>query len=310
MLEAGRDAPQVTLIAIEGGRPAAGGESCLVEIHGPRLGHRVAVDRAELVIGRDPGCEVSVALDTVSRRHARIANRAGSQLVSDLGSTNGTFLNDQPLAAQEELPLRSGDLIRVGSAIFRFLSGGNLEALYREEIHRTMVVDGLTRAHTLRYFADFLEREMARCQRHDRPLSLLTFDLDHFQRVNDDFGHLTGDAVLRQVAELVASRVRREDCFARRGGAGFAIVLPESNLDAARIFAERLRRLIADREFRSGGEPIPVAISIGVAELSKEMQEPAQFVKAADARLAEAKREGRNRSQLSGIDSRDNVDLP
>jgi diguanylate cyclase (GGDEF)-like protein len=295
MLEAGRDAAQVTLIAIDGGRAAVGGESCLVEIYGPRLGHRVPIDRAELVIGRDPGCEVPVELDTVSRRHARIANRAGSLLVSDLGSTNGTFLNDQPLAAREELPLRSGDSIRVGSAIFRFLCGGNLEALYREEIHRVMTIDGLTRTHTLRHFVDFLEREMARAQRHNRPLSLVVFDIDRFRRVNDDFGQLSGDAVLRQLAELVAGRVRREDCFARRSSEDFALVLPESDLAAARIFAERLRRLVADREFRAGGEPISVSISVGVAELSKEMQEPAQFVKAADARLAEARRDGGDR---------------
>ena len=294
MVEAGRDAAQVTLIALEGGR-AAGGQSCLVEIRGPRLGQRIALDRSDLVVGRDPGCEVPIALDTVSRRHARIAVRAGSAIVCDLGSTNGTFLNEQPLAAQEEFPLRSGDSIRVGGAIFRFLCGPHLEALYREEIHRTLVVDGLTGAHTLRYFADFLEREMARSQRHDRPLSLVTFDLDSFGRVNEDFGHLTGDAVLRQVAALVASRVRREDCFARRGDDAFAIVLPESDLDAARIFAERLRRLVADREFRAGGAPIPVTLSAGAAALSKEMQESAQFLKAADARLFDAQREGGNR---------------
>jgi len=296
MLEAGRDAPQVTLVAIDGGRAATGAESCLVEIYGPQLGHRVALDRAELVIGRDPDCDLPVPLDTVSRRHARITSRAGSQLVSDLGSTNGTFLNDQPLGAQQELPMRSGDALRVGSAIFRFLCGGQLDALYREEIQRIMTIDGLTRAHTPRYFDDFLEREMARAGRHDRPLSLVVFDIDRFQRVNDDFGRLSGDAVLRQLAQLVAGRVRREDCFARRGGEEFAIVLPESDLAAASIFAERLRRLVADREFRAGGgEPISVSISVGVAALSKEMQEPAQFVKAAEAGLAEARREGRNR---------------
>src|SRR5262249_2792504 len=147
MLEAGRDAPQVTLVAIDGGRAATGAESCLVEIYGPQLGHRVALDRAELVIGRDPGCDLPVPLATVSRRPARITSRAGSKLVSDLGSTNGTFLNDQPLGAQQELPMRSGDALRVGSAIFRFLCGGQLDALYREEIQRIMTIDGLTRAH-------------------------------------------------------------------------------------------------------------------------------------------------------------------
>ena len=290
-----RDTAKVTLVAIDGGRAAAGGESCLVEIYGPELGRKIAVDRAELVVGRDPDCGVPLPIDTVSRRHARISTRGGSTFLCDLGSTNGTFLNDQSLTAHEEYPLRSGDLVRAGAAIFKFLCGGNVEALYHEEIYRTMIVDGLTKAYNRRYFTEFLEREMARCQRHDRPLALVLFDLDHFKRVNDDFGHLTGDAVLRELAELVRARVRREDCFARCGGEEFAIVLPESDLEAARIFAERLRRLVADREFRCGGESIAITISAGVAAMSKEMQEPAQFIKDADARLCEAKHDGRDR---------------
>jgi diguanylate cyclase (GGDEF)-like protein len=291
------DTPTATamLIAIDGGRAAAGGDGCLIEIYGPNLGRRVAVEHDELVIGREDGCEIAVPLETISRRHARVSTRGASTFLRDLGSTNGTFLNDEPLAPNEDRALRSGDLIRVGSAIFKFLYSGNVEALYHEEIYRTMIVDGLTKAYNRRFFTEFLEREMARCQRHDRPLALVLFDIDHFKRVNDDFGHLTGDAVLRDVAELVRSRVRREDCFARYGGEEFALVLPETQLDGARIFADRLRRLVADRGFQANGERIPVTISAGVAAMSKDMQEPAQFIKEADARLYEAKREGRNR---------------
>jgi diguanylate cyclase (GGDEF)-like protein len=289
------DTPKVTLVAIEGGRASGGGESCLVSIYGPSLGHRCAVDRPELVLGRDEGCGVVVPLETVSRRHCRVVTRGGTAFLADLGSTNGTFLNDEPLAAREERELRSGDRIRVGSAIFKYLRGGDVEALYHEEIYRTMIVDGLTGAYNRRFFLEFLEREMARCLRHERPLALVLFDIDHFKRVNDDFGHLTGDAVLREVASQVGGRVRREDCFARYGGEEFAVALLETDLDAARIFAERLRRLVADHECRVAGEPIPVTVSLGVAAMSAEMQEPAQFLKAADARLYQAKREGRNR---------------
>jgi diguanylate cyclase (GGDEF)-like protein len=294
MGEPERDTAQVTLVAIDGGR-AAGGESCLIEIYGPALARKIAVDRPELVLGRDLDCGVSIPIDTVSRRHARIAKRGSSAFLSDLGSTNGTFLNDQVLAPNEEYPLRSGDQIRTGAAIFKFLCGGDVEALVREEIYRAAIVDGLTRAYNRRYLLEFLEREMARGQRHERPLALVLFDLDHLKRVNDDFGQLTGDALLRELAELVQSRVRREDCFARAGGEEFAIVLPESDLEDARVFAERLRRLVADRVFRSGAESIAISISLGVAALSREMQEPAQFLKEAEARLAEAKRGGRDR---------------
>lgn len=163
-----------------------------------------------------------------------------------------------------------------------------------------MFVDGLTRAHDRRFLADYLERELARCRRHARPLALLRFDLDHFARINEGFGPLAGDAVLREVAELVRPLVRRGDCFARHGGEAFAVVLLETGLVAARLLGERLRLLVADHEFRANGEAIPVTISVGVAALEREMGEAAQLVAAADACLDAAKRAGRNRVVATG----------
>jgi diguanylate cyclase (GGDEF)-like protein len=290
-----QDTPVATLVALDGGRSEAATAGVLVCIYGPELGRRWTVDGNDLLIGRDESCDVVVGVDTASRRHCRIAARGGGAALRDLGSTNGTWLNDRTLAAHGDHDVRSGDLIRVGSAIFKFLQGGNVEALYYEEIHRAMIVDGLTRAHNRRYLLEFLEREMARCQRHERPLSLVLFDLDHFKRVNDDFGHLTGDAVLRDVAELVRARVRREDCFARFGGEEFAVALPDTELSAARVFAERLRSLVADSELRVGGDVVPVTISLGLAAMEQGMRDPEAFLRAADASLYAAKREGRNR---------------
>lgn len=289
------DAPRVTLVALEGGRAALAGESALVCIYGPPLGRRWALDRAELLIGRDESCDVVVDLDTVSRRHCRIAACAEGLSVRDLGSTNGTWVDDEAVAPYAGRTLRSGDRLRVGGAIFKFLQGDDVESLYREEIFRTIIVDGLTHAYNRRYFVDFLEREMARCRRHARPLSLVFFDLDHFQRVNDDFGHLTGDAVLRELAGLVRAQVRREDCFARWGGEEFAVILSETDLASARVFAERLRRGVAEHAFRAHGEVIPVRLSLGVAAMRRDMREPSRFLEAADARLYEAKHQGRDR---------------
>jgi diguanylate cyclase (GGDEF)-like protein len=289
-----RDTPRVTLTDSDAIAPS-GGETCLVSIYGPNLGRRWSLDRDEIFVGREGDCDVLVPIDTVSRRHCRLRQEGGAAFVTDLGSTNGTALNDEALAPNEEFALHAGDRIRVGSAIFKYLRGGDVESLYHEEIYRTMIADGLTGANNRRYFAEFLEREMARCRRHGRPLSLVLFDLDHFKLVNDSFGHLSGDEVLREVAKLVRNQVRREDCFARYGGEEFAVVLTETNLEAAHEFAERLRGRVEAHEFKAGSESIPVTISVGIAAMDKDKCEPADFLAAVDAHLYEAKSAGRNR---------------
>ncbi len=289
-----RDTPKVTLTDSDAAAPS-GGETCLVSIYGPNLGRRWSLDSDDVVVGRESACDIPVPIDTVSRRHCRLRQRGDAVFLADLGSTNGTALNDDALAPNEEFALRSGDRIRVGSAIFKYLRGGDVESLYHEEIYRTMIADGLTGAHNRRFFTEFLEREMARCQRHGRPLSLLFFDIDHFKRVNDDFGHLSGDQVLREVADLVREQVRREDCFARYGGEEFAVVLTETGLEAAREFAERLRERVDAHVFRVGSESLGVTISIGIAAMGKDKREAADFLAAVDAHLYEAKSAGRNR---------------
>ena len=294
MIANDRDTPKVTLADSDAMAPS-GGETCLVSIYGPNLGRRWSLDRDEIVVGREGNCDVMVPIETVSRQHCRLRLRGGAVFLIDLASTNGTALNDEALAPNQEFALRSGDRIRVGSAIFKYLRGDDVESLYHEEIYRTMIADGLTGANNRRYFTEFLEREMARCQRHGRPLALLLFDIDHFKRVNDNFGHLSGDHVLREIAELVREQVRREDCFARYGGEEFAVVLAETSLEAAREFAERLRERVEAHAFQVGSELIAVTISIGVAVMGKEQREPAAFLAAVDAHLYEAKAAGRNR---------------
>jgi diguanylate cyclase (GGDEF)-like protein len=275
--------------------PREEGEGCLVSIYGPDLGKKYTLDCPEVVVGRDADCDIPVPLDTVSRRHCCFQRRDGTSFLRDLGSTNGTFLNDRELPGEKDVALRSGDLVHIGSAIFKFLDGGNVEALYHEEVYRTMIVDGLTGAYNRYYFSESLEREMARAQRHKRPLSLTLFDLDHFKSVNDERGHLVGDSVLREVSTLVRSGIRREEWLARYGGEEFAVVLPETNLERARSFGQRIRLLVQDHVFEVDDVTIPLTISVGVAEMSEQIREPAHFISEVDKRLYEAKRGGRNR---------------
>jgi two-component system, cell cycle response regulator len=156
-------------------------------------------------------------------------------------------------------------------------------------------VDGLTGVNNKRYFLEYLEREMGRCHRYGRPLTLMMFDIDFFKKINDVHGHLAGDYVLRELAQTVKRMVRKEQCFARYGGEEFALVVPEDGGEKARIFAEKIRRTIEEKHFAFEDQDIPVTLSIGMADMTPDMTDPLQFIKVADANLYKAKKTGRNR---------------
>ena len=269
------------------------GQSCLVLLYppGPEMGKRFPLDKSEIVLGRSR-TDIQIDLDSVSRRHARVFTVERQWSVEDLGSTNGTYINDLPVKRSR---LTNGDILRVGSSIFKFLSGPGVEASYHEEIYRMTIIDTLTGANNRRFLTDFIEREIARSVRHGRPLSLLLFDIDHFKRINDTHGHLTGDEVLKGVSRRLSTRVRTEELLARYGGEEFVVVVPETDHRAALILGEEYRALVADEPFHCDGHVVEVTISIGVATLEGEEIDPEAFLKRADDKLYEAKRAGRNR---------------
>jgi len=272
-------------------------EACLVHIYptGIAIGTRYKLAETALVLGRGDDCEIRVQEHTVSRRHARIELGPDGYVVTDLGSTNGTFINDKAIP-NASATLRDGDYLRIGNCIYRYLAGGNIEAEYHEEIYRLTIMDALTQTHNHRYLIEFLDREVVRTIRHDRPLSLVLFDIDFFKRVNDEYGHLGGDFALRELAGIVRHAVRREDLFARYGGEEFALVLVETNRHQAVEVADRIRISVEQHAFRFEGEAFRITVSLGVADCSARnpLTSP-ELVRAADEKLYQAKRAGRNR---------------
>jgi len=268
--------------------------ACLIHIYptGPNMGTRYQLGDFPLVLGRDGECGICIHDNSVSRRHARIHPRPDGYYAEDLGSTNGTYIND---VAAGMTRLRDGDYLRVGSCIYRFLMGGNVEADYHAVIYKLTIVDALTDIHNKRFFLEFLERELVRSGRYQRPLSLLMFDIDHFKAVNDALGHLGGDYVLREIAARVKPLVRSDELFARYGGEEFAVVLPEATRDGAVKVGERLRNAVAEKPFHYEGVAVPTTISVGVATtIGDERMTPGELIELADQQLYEAKRRGRN----------------
>ncbi len=271
-------------------------DACLVHIYptSSALGSRIKLKEQALLIGRGEDCDIQIQDNLVSRRHARIDPSPKGYSVSDLKSTNGTFVNEQSIPAPRVL--QDGDYLRIGNCIYRFLAGGNVEAEYHEEIYRLTIIDGLTHTFNKRYLMEFVEREVVRAVRHHRPLSLAMIDIDWFKRINDDWGHLVGDFILRELARLIGDTVRREDLFARYGGEEFALVLVETDLTNAKAACERIRQMIQRHTFSFEDNDLHVTISCGVAECNTQKSSSVcDLIKQADDNLYEAKRAGRNR---------------
>jgi two-component system cell cycle response regulator len=266
-------------------------DSSLIQIHGPDLGKNFKITDEVITVGRDHSHTISIEQENVSRNHCRLVKTREGIYIEDLGSTNGTYLNDSPVKREK---LRHGDLLKIGGVIFKFVSGGNIEGLYHEEIYKMTITDGLTQVANKRYLMEFLEREIARTMRFGRPLSLVMLDVDHFKKINDTYGHLAGDHILKDMCAVLSGIVRREELLSRYGGEEFVLVLPETNLSTATVIAEKARRMVAEHAFIFGGTKIAVTISLGAAELSPMVSDPLTFLRAADSKLYEAKHAGRN----------------
>lgn len=282
----------VTVISKITDKPVSN-EAALVVIYGQDLGRKFNLDKPKIIIGRSSKSDIQVDQESVSRSHAKVSNNGEIVNIEDMGSTNGTYVND---GLHKKGMLRDGDLVKIGRTIFKFLSGGNIENDYHEEIYRLTTIDGLTQTYNKRYFMENLDREISRCQRYGRELSLLLFDLDHFKQVNDTYGHLAGDHVLKQLSEEVRRNIRREDIFARYGGEEFAIILPEIGNPRAMVMGEKIRAIVEESGFVFDENDIKVTISVGVATYDQSLDEGEDFIKLADKYLYEAKNAGRNKS--------------
>jgi len=273
-------------------RIAALGQAVLIVISGPHIGQRTWLGEAPLSIGRSTACGLMLDIDSVSRQHARIDWTGAAHRVVDNGSTNGTFVNEHRVS---DSVLTDGDRLGIGKVLLKYISGANIEASYHEEIQRLMRYDGLTGAFNKRYFEESLRGAVSLPVSSQRMLGLIVFDLDHFKSINDTHGHTAGDAVLRQVSEVVAGALAQGQVFGRVGGEEFAVLWPDVELSAMRELAERLRGAVESTEFAFEGTKIPVTLSLGVADRAPGGEKAEAFFERADTRLYEAKRAGRNR---------------
>lgn len=271
----------------------------LVRLNGAGRGHVTPLTIQQFKVGRALDSDVVVADDGVSRKHAVLIPIGGAYVIEDCDSANGTFVSGQRVDRQV---LRDGDTLQFGpTAMFRYtVTDIGQETLLRQ-LFEASVTDALTGAHNREFFDTQLASELSFARRHKTEVSLVLFDIDHFKRVNDTYGHQAGDEVLICIAQAVRPSMRNEDVFCRYGGEEFAVILRGVNLTGARSCGERLRDTIAALTIGTGRGPVRVTISVGCAAVGSDYDVTSEaLLGTADRRLYAAKHGGRNRVVIEG----------
>ncbi len=274
----------------------------LVSLRGELMAVPIPLERDAVIIGRALEADVRLNDFRASRQHARINTERGEEgdiyRLQDLGSTNGTLVNGEPVT---EVLLNDGDKIEIGEHLFRFDMLDEIDREFQQQIHRLLAHDELTGLLSSKSFFSELRREAARAEAEALPFCVLMMDLDHFKDVNDTYGHLVGSKTLEETGRLIKGALRAGDVASRFGGEEFAAFLLDANYAQGLVAAERVRLAIAENEFPASRTDSPepmthrITISVGVAAYPDDATDPIHLVELADSALYRAKRSGRNR---------------
>lgn len=270
-------------------------QAVLLVMTGPTTGQTIYLETKDVwSLGRGTTCDLILQEASVSRNHCQVQFKDHEWIVQDLGSSNGTWLNGDRI---KEKKLQSGDKIQLGSQmIVKFVLQDELEAQFQRELYESATKDALTTLFSKRYFLDQLDVEFNFHKRTGKPLSIIMCDIDFFKKINDSYGHLAGDAVLRDLGRMLLNILRKGDLAGRYGGEEIIFFLRETPLPGAMSFAERIRKIIESHPFIYEGQKIPVTVSMGVAaSVNNNFSSIGDLIKSADGFLYKAKQSGRNR---------------
>lgn len=244
-------------------------------------------------VGRSADNTIPLDFNGISRYHFKLNADGAEFILEDLGSKNGTFLNNKKVEGSAKL--NKGDIIKIGAVALKYLPKGDTERLTYDKLNMEANTDKHTGCFNKGYFNNKINLEVNKSKVTGEPLSLIVFDLDHFKKLNDNFGHDAGDFVLKEMASLIRNNgIRENDIFARYGGEEFVILLPKTNIKQSFEIAERLRKLIEAKEFIYDGKRLPVTASIGVADYRQGVLTGTDLFKRADEAVYKSKQGGRN----------------
>ncbi|NJA04508.1 GGDEF domain-containing protein [Methylococcaceae bacterium WWC4] len=289
-----------TLVAklSEAGRTRTELEPYLIMLSGHHQGKQYKLDKPQISLGRGADADICVPDPKISRQHCAFIRYPGYIVIADLNSTNGTFVNGKRIQKQRIDLL---DRVRVGDLYLKIDYKRFIEARSEEELYQAANIDALTGILNRNAFMMRAQQELAFCKRADARMTIVMCDADHFKQKNDTYGHLAGDQILRELANILGAEMREEDLVARYGGEEFIMLLRESSVAASVAWAERIRLTVMNHSFRFQNRYIPTTISIGICSrpidpfLTLEA-----IIQAADDALYLAKKNGRNRVEVAG----------
>ena len=275
----------------------------LMVVAGSSAGRVFPIEAQKVTVGRSKQAVFTLNDQGISRMHCGIARTGAAYFVSDLGSTNGTFVNGN--RAEKGVRLEPGDRIQIGpETVLQFDFYDEAEDGLVKKLYEAATRDLLTGALNRRAFDDRLTSEVAYAVRHRAKLVVFALDIDDFKVIHDTYGNDASDAVLTEVAGAIASTLRSEDVFARTSGEKFLVLARGLTLRKGAKMAGRIRKLLDERDFEIGVEHFRITLSAGVAELAetKSSASGAALLQLACQRLAAATDAGRNRvaHQLGG----------
>jgi diguanylate cyclase (GGDEF)-like protein len=271
------------------GRPAT---PCIVHISDtlPETVYRLSADK-ELKIGRAPENELCIRDQSVSQFHARVVlTPKGTAYVEDLGSTNGTFVNGEKIVRHA---LWDGDKIHIGrQQVLRFCFQANAQPEAAGSSKTVATRDALTGIYTKQYALTRIEKDFIRAKMRHQDLALLMFDVDSFEEIKEKHGPDMGDMVLREIAKLVGSELRREDVFARYDDHTFMVLLRNQTEATVVALVQRIGRVVKFHSFSHEGRKIRVTLSLGIGSLTRKMKNAMDLMNDVHACLEKARRAG------------------
>ena len=270
------------------------GRGCILQIYPANAqAEMFRMNQRRTLIGRESSCDIMLDDNAVSRNHAAINLEDSSYFVTDLGSRNGTYVDDNRL--RDRRRLKGGELIRLGGTILKFMASMDEEAQYHSVVRELMTRDPLTNAFNRSYLMLTLEKRLSRCQFTKHDLAVIMIDIDHFKKINDSYGHLVGDEVLRVFSERIRNVLRPDDALCRLGGEEFLVISERTDLQNAVRIAERIRLTVSSTPFSTQSGPVMITCSLGVKTQDQtNVGTVDQLLSGADDLMYAAKACGRN----------------
>jgi len=266
----------------------------LIIVYGDNVGKIYPLDKNTITIGRSDEFDIQLPDSSCSREQAIIEfNDNNKPVLKDLDSTNGTFVNGSKIT---EINIEDGDKIMFGvSSVFKFAIQDSLEAEFQMKLYESSINDHLTGAFNKKYFLDTLSKEFSYSLRHQSSLGLLMLDIDFFKKINDTYGHIVGDIVLKEVVKRIENNLRNEDILCRYGGDEFAVIFRDFKSGFVKITAERIRLFFDGKSINCKDHKVNISVSIGTATIDNEnVSTPEDMIEIADANLYQAKHSGGN----------------